>query len=217
MTDVLTKPIQIDLVADVVCPYCFLGWGRLKQALGQRPNLQTEVVWRPFQLNPDMPAGGLDSKTHMARIIPDPAGVKRAHDALTQQGKTAGVEFNFDKVLREPNTNGAHRVIMWAASVGKQAEAIEAMFAAHFTDGKFIGAVDVLGDVAASIGMDRDVVVAKLTAGDDADAVRTSHRMAAQAGVTGVPCTIFNNKFALMGAEMPDRYVMALDKAAAEG
>jgi predicted DsbA family dithiol-disulfide isomerase len=189
----------------------------LKQALGQRPDLQTEIVWRPFQLNPDMPAEGMESKAHMARIIPDPAGVKRAHDGLTQQGEAAGVRFNFDKVVREPNTSGAHRVIMWADSAGKQAEAIEAMFAAHFTDGKFIGDYEVLGDIAASIGMDRDTVIAKLKAGDDADAVRASHMMAARAGVTGVPCTIFNNKFALMGAESPDRYLMALDKAAAEG
>jgi predicted DsbA family dithiol-disulfide isomerase len=217
MTDVLTKPIRIDLVADVVCPYCFLGWGRLKQALGQRPDLNTAITWRPFQLNPDMPAEGVDSKTHMARIIPDPAGVKRAHDGLTQQGKAAGLEFNFDRVVREPNTSGAHRVIMWADSAGKQSEAIDAMFAAHFTDGKFIADPEVLGDVAASIGMDRDLVIAKLKAGDDAEAVTQSHMMAARAGITGVPCTVFNNKFAVMGAESPDRFLTALDKAAAEG
>ena len=216
MSDVLTKPIIIDLVADVVCPYCYLGWGRLKAAIAARPGLETHVNWRPFQLNPDMPAEGVDTKQHMARIIPDPARLKMAHDNLAQQGAALGLDFQFDKIQREPNTSGAHRLILWALQAGKQNAAVEALFRAHFTEGRFIADPEVLADIGAEIGLDRALVAAKLAAGAEVDFVRDAHAMAVRTGITGVPCTIFNSRFALMGAEAPERYLQALDQAAAE-
>ena len=212
MSEVLTKPLTIDLVADVVCPYCYLGWRRLRQALSRRPGVTAKVVWRPFQLNPDLPTEGVDQARHMAKIISDPGRLKAAHDNLTQQGAPVGANFNFDKIKLEPNTNGAHRVILWAADEGRQDEAIEAMFSAHFNEGRFIADPEVLADVAASVGLDRAQVLADLKAGKDAETVRQSHEMAVRGGVTGVPCTIFDSRFALVGAESTDRFVQALDK-----
>ena len=212
MSEVLTKPVTIDLVADVVCPYCYLGWRRLRQALSRRPGVTAEIVWRPFQLNPDLPAEGVDQARHMARIIPDPGRLKAAHDNLAQQGAPVGANFNFDKIKLEPNTNGAHRVILWAADEGRQDEAIEAMFSAHFSEGRFIADPEVLADVAAKVGLDRAAVLARLKAGEGVDMVRQSHDMAVRGGVTGVPCTIFDSRFALVGAESTDRFIQALDK-----
>jgi len=216
MTDVLTKPLVIDLVADVVCPYCYLGWRRLQQALAQRPGFDVQLTWRPFQLNPDMPAEGVDSAQHMARIIPDPERLKMAHHNLAEQGQPLGIDFQFGKIAREPNTSGAHRLILWATAAGNGKAAIEALFSAHFTEGRFIADPQVLADIGARIGLKRDTVLAKLAAGDDVGLVRESHQAAARAGVTGVPCTIFNNRFALMGAESPERYLQALDQAVAQ-
>ena len=212
MSDVLTKPVTIDLVADVVCPYCYLGWRRLKQALSRRPGVTSAIAWRPFQLNPDMPAEGVDQAKHMARIIPDPGRLKAAHDNLAQQGAPVGIDFRFDRIEREPNTSGAHRVILWASAAGLADEAIEAMFFAHFTEGRFIADPEVLADVAQTVGLDRATVLADLKSGKDADTVRQSHQMAVRGGVTGVPCTIFDSRFALVGAESTDRFLQALDK-----
>ena len=212
MSDVLTKPVTIDLVADVVCPYCYLGWKRLRQALSRRPAVAAQLAWRPFQLNPDMPAEGVDQAKHMAKIISDPARLKAAHDNLAQQGAPVGIDFRFDRIEREPNTNGAHRVILWASAAGHGDDAIEAMFSAHFTEGRFIADPEVLADVAATVGLDRATVLADLKASKDADVVRQSHEMAVRGGVTGVPCTIFDSRFALVGAESTDRFLQALDK-----
>ncbi|MEO6377259.1 MAG: DsbA family oxidoreductase [Caulobacteraceae bacterium] len=212
MSEVLTKPVTIDLVADVVCPYCYLGWRRLRQALSRRPAVTAQVSWRPFQLNPDLPAEGVDQARHMAKIIPDPGRLKAAHDNLASQGAPVGIDFQFGKIEREPNTSGAHLVILWAAAEGRQDEAIEAMFSAHFTEGRFIADPEVLADIAATVGLDRATVLQRLKAGKDAESVRQSHEMAVRGGVTGVPCTIFDSRFALVGAESTDRFVQALDK-----
>lgn len=212
MSEVLTKPVTVDLVADVVCPYCYLGWRRLRQALSRRPAVVVQLAWRPFQLNPDLPAEGVDQAKHMAKIIPDPSRLKAAHDNLAQQGAPVGIDFRFDKIEREPNTNGSHRVILWASAQGRGDQVIEAMFSAHFTEGRFIADLEVLADVGASVGLDRATVLADLKAGKDAEVVRQSHEMAVRGGVTGVPCTIFDSRFALVGAESTDRFVQALDK-----
>jgi predicted DsbA family dithiol-disulfide isomerase len=209
----MTRPLAIDLVADVVCPWCYLGWRRLKTALAARPNVDGRITWRAYQLDPSLPEEGVDRKAYMAAKFKDPARLKAAHDALVAGGLEEGLTFNFDQIDKTPNTNAAHRLIRWAHGAGLQEVMIEALFAAYFTDGRDIGDPTVLADLAEGAGLDRLTVLNLLAEGVDKEAVAREHAMAVQSGVTGVPFVIFGGKLAVVGAEAPERIVAAIDQA----
>lgn len=209
-------PMVVDVVADVVCPWCYLGWRRLKSALALRPDVDAKLVWRPYQLDPSIPEEGTDRKPYMAAKFKDPARLKASHDALVEGGAEDGIVFNFDIIEKSPNTNAAHRLIRWALSAGVQDAVVEALFEAYFTHGRDIGDPMVLADIAQAAGMERLVVLQLLSEGADKDSVTREHAMAVQGGVTGVPFAIFAGKVAVVGAETPERIVEALDEAVAK-
>ena len=205
----------VDVVADVVCPWCYLGWRRLKSAIALRPDVDATLIWRPYQLDPSIPEEGTDRKAYMAAKFKDPTRLKASHDALVEGGAEDGITFNFDTIEIAPNTNAAHRLIRWALSAGVQDAVIEALFAAYFTHGRDIGDPVVLADIAEAAGMERLVVLQLLSEGADKESVSREHAMAVQGGVTGVPFVIFAGKVAVVGAETPKRIIEALDQAAA--
>lgn len=209
------QPLIIDVVADVVCPWCYLGWRRLKSAVALRPALDARLIWRPYQLDPTLPEEGVDRRRYMANKFKDPDKLKAVHAALVEGGAEEGVRFDFDAIEIAPNTNAAHRLIRWALTAGVQDEVVEALFKAYFTDGLDIGDPMVLGDIAEAAGMERLVVLQLLSEGADKDAVSREHAMAVQGGVTGVPFAIFAGKVAVVGAETPERIVQAIDQALA--
>lgn len=209
------QPLIIDVVADVVCPWCYLGWRRLKSAVALRPALDAKLIWRPYQLDPTLPEEGVDRRRYMANKFKDPDKLKAVHAALVEGGAEEGVRFDFDAIEIAPNTNAAHRLIRWALTAGVQDEVVEALFKAYFTDGLDIGDPMVLGDIAEAAGMERLVVLQLLSEGADKDAVSREHAMAVQGGVTGVPFAIFAGKVAVVGAETPERIVQAIDQALA--
>ena len=210
MTDA-SGSFSIDFIGDVVCPWCFLGWIRLKAALRLRPDLDAQVLWRPYQLQFDIPEAGLPYAQFMASIFPDPARRREMDERLTQMGGAEGVIFDLAAIAYRPNTNAAHRLIRWAgADAGPVAEAV---MRAHFTEGRNIGDPEVLAAVAGEQGLDAEGALAYLRSGRDRDVVDEECRMASHAGVTGVPFTIFANRIAVSGAETPDRLVQAIDKA----
>jgi predicted DsbA family dithiol-disulfide isomerase len=207
----------IDVVADVVCPWCYLGWRRLKSAVALRPDVQAQLVWRPYQLDPTLPEEGVDRKQYMANKFKDPDKLKAVHAALVEGGAEEGITFDFEAIALSPNTNAAHRVIRWALTAGVQDQVVEAMFAAYFTQGLDIGDPTVLADIAEAAGMERRVVLQLLAEGADKEAVTREHAMAIQGGVTGVPFAIFAGKVAVVGAETPERIAEAIDQAMASG
>jgi predicted DsbA family dithiol-disulfide isomerase len=209
----MSQPMIVDVVADVVCPWCYLGWRRLKSAIALRPDVDAKLIWRPYQLDPSIPEEGTDRKAYMAAKFKDPARLKITHDALVEGGAEDGITFNFDTIEIAPNTNAAHRLIRWALSAGVQDAVIEALFAAYFTHGRDIGDPIVLADIAEAAGMERLVVLQLLSEGADKESVSREHAMAVQGGVTGVPFVIFAGKVAVVGAETPERIVEALDQA----
>ena len=211
----MAQQMIIDVVADVVCPWCYLGWRRLKSAVALRPDVQVQLVWRPYQLDPTLPEEGVDRKQYMANKFKDPDKLKAVHAALIEGGAEEGIRFNFDAIEFSPNTNAAHRVIRWALTAGVQDQVVEAMFAAYFEQGLDIGDPMVLADIAEAAGMERIVVLQLLSEGADKDAVTREHAMAVQGGVTGVPFAIFAGKVAVVGAETPERIVEAIDQALA--
>jgi len=209
----VTQPLHIDFIADVVCPWCYLGWRRLERALEMRPDVQAEIVWRPYQLDPSIPEEGTDRKAYMAAKFRDPDRLKVVSEALKEAAAEEGLDLKLADIPISPNTNAAHRLIRWAQGQGLQERVLEGVLRAYFTELKDIGDPVVLADIAEANGMDRMTVLKLLSEGADKDAVAREHMMAVQAGVTGVPFMIFGGKVAAVGAEAPEQLVMAIDKA----
>ena len=204
-------PFLIDYVADVVCPWCYLGWARLHGALKTRADLEARVSWRPYQLQFDIPEQGLPYAAFMAGLFPDPERRRQMDDHLAALGKAEGLEFRFDLMRVRPNTNAAHRVIRWAGDRG--GAVAQAIMRAHFTEGRDIGDHQTLAGVAGEHGLDRQRVLERLHSGADVMAIDQECAAASRAGVSGVPFMIFASKIALSGAEAQERILQAIDKA----
>ncbi len=207
------EPLKIDFIADVVCPWCYIGWERLKLALAMRPDVPVEVMWRPFQLDPAIPEEGVDRANYMAAKFPDAERRAAALETLDNEAASVGLKLKLAEIPVSPNTNAAHRVIRWAQTVGLQRQALEAIMQAYFVELRDIGDPLVLADIAGAIGMEKQVVLQALAEGTDRDAVTREHIQAHQAGVSGVPFTIFAGKVAISGADVPERLCKAIDRA----
>lgn len=197
--------VSIDVVSDVVCPWCYIGKARLDQAIANvaDESVQVTVNWRPYQLNPDLPPEGVDHKAHLAAKLGGQQAVDRAHAMLTQLGREDGITFDFEAVKISPNTLDAHRLLRWALTEGpqSQAEVATRLFKANFEEGRNVGDPDVLLDIAVEAGLDRSVISALLASDADKPQVRGEIETARQMGVTGVPCFIIDSKYAVMGAQ----------------
>jgi predicted DsbA family dithiol-disulfide isomerase len=196
--------VNIDVVSDVVCPWCYIGKARLDQAIANvAGDILVTVNWRPYQLNPDLPPEGVDHKAHLAAKLGGQEAVDRAHKMLAGLGEQEGIAFDFDAVTISPNTLDAHRLIRWALTEGgdTQSEVASLLFKANFEEGRNIGDHAVLLDIATEAGLDRTVIAALLASDADKDAVSEEIDIARGMGVTGVPCFIVDSKYAVMGAQ----------------
>ncbi|MCG5478294.1 DsbA family oxidoreductase [Sinorhizobium alkalisoli] len=212
------ETVNIDIVSDVVCPWCYLGKNRLDQAIANVANeVQVAIRWRPYQLNPDLPPEGVDHKRHLAEKFGGRAAVDRAHEMLEGLGREAGIAFDFDAVKISPNTLDAHRLIRWAATSGSaaQEETVRLLFKANFEEGKNVGDHAILLDIAEKAGLDRPVIGTLLSSDADKDAVKQEIDMARDMGVTGVPCFILDQQYAVMGAQSVEVLTNALLELAA--
>lgn len=209
--------ITIDIVSDTVCPWCFIGKRRLERALAEKGDEPKVFIgWRPFQLNPDMPAEGMDRKDYLEAKFGGEQGAQRVYDTIRQAGESEGIEFNFNAVGRTPNTINSHRLIDRAGQDGKQDAIVEELFRAYFLEGRDIGDTDVLVEIAVAGGMDGDVTRAYLDSDEDVERIRGEDAMARRMGVQGVPCFILNRKYAISGAQDPRVFLQAFDQVEAE-
>ncbi len=194
------QTLTIDIVSDVVCPWCYLGEKRLEAALADE--LQPVAVrWRPYQLDPTIPEGGLDRAEYMAKKFGGDGRLQTVHDNLTRLGAEVGVPFAFDKIKRSPNTLDAHRLIRWAFSAGVQGKVVERLFKAYFVEGRDIGDRGVLVEIAGECGLEAKLVEKLLTEGADVDLVREEIAEAQAIGVSGVPFFIFAGRLGVPGAQ----------------
>jgi len=208
-------PISIDVVSDVVCPWCFIGKRRLEAAIASEPSIEVAVRWRPFLLDPSVPPGGLDREQYMRQKFGG-RDFTEAHNRLTEMGRAEGAPYRFDRIRRSPNTIDAHRVVRWAAEAGQEDAMVERLFTDYFVEGRDVGNHEILADAAASVGLDRTMILARLATPFERAAVEAEIAAAQRIGVTGVPCFIIANKYGVVGAQSPDVLAGAIRKAAEE-
>jgi len=196
--------MKIDIYSDTICPWCFIGKRRLERALAERPQPDLEITWRPFQLNPDMPAEGLDRQRYLEIKFGGAAGAKQVYDQVRQAGESENIAFAFDDLKRTPNTLDSHRLIHHAEASGLQDQVVQALFDAYFLEAKDIGDHEVLVAAAAEAGLDAEAARTYLASDQDAEAVRAEDARARQIGIQGVPTYILNDKYVLSGAHPPE-------------
>jgi predicted DsbA family dithiol-disulfide isomerase len=208
--------MQIDVISDTVCPWCFIGKRRLMRAMGLRPQIAFDVKWRPYRLDPTVPKGGMDRQAYMrAKFGDDPMKIVEMHKLIAAEGAKDGIEFDFAAIRRRPDTLDSHRLIRWAEANGVQDEVVERLFIAYFENGEDIGDIRILADIADMSGMD-GVEAAEMLEGDtDRALVEREDQIAREMGVTGVPAMIFGGKLAVSGAREPEMLALVIDRVAA--
>ena len=205
--------MRLDIFADVICPWCWIGKRRLERALKARPQGRLATRWRAFQLNPGMPPGGMDRREYLAAKFGSEAQAARVYDAILAAGETEGLDFRFDQIRRIPNTLKAHRLVRLSQERGKGSQMIEALFGAYFARGEDIGDREVLVNAATPIGLSTEEVRRHIDSAEGLEAVQAEDAVARRHGINGVPCYIFNGKFALAGAHEAEVLFQLFDLA----
>jgi predicted DsbA family dithiol-disulfide isomerase len=202
--------VRIDFIFDTVCPWCYVGKRRFERALAQRPDSRAEIRWRPFLLNPDLPLDGIDRRTYLDRKFGGPSRVNRINAAVAAAGKAEGIEFDFDRITRTPNTLNSHRLIRFAGQLGRESEMVERLYQAYFQEGRDIGDLGELYALALDMGLPAQVRD-YLRSDTDISAVLGENARAHRLGVNGVPCLILDGTYALAGAQEPDILLRMID------
>jgi len=208
--------MQLDVVIDVVCPWCYIGKKQLDGALEMRPDVVSGVHWRPYQLAPETPHEGVDRKVYYSKKFGEGPQVEAARARLTEIGAALGIQFDTVSKCTIANTLDAHRLIRWGSAPGVQTEIVEDIMQRYFEDCAFLGDHDLLADVAAKAGMDGELVRDLLATNKDCDLVQREIGQAAQMGIQGVPMFIFDGKSGLSGAQGAEALAGVIDKLQAE-
>ncbi|WP_120504980.1 DsbA family oxidoreductase [Sulfitobacter mediterraneus] len=208
----MRDPIKLDVMSDPICPWCYIGKAHLDKALAERPDHPFLIEWHPFQLNPDMPAGGMGRRAYLEGKFGGKEAAVRAYAPVVEHAEKAGLNINFEAMQRTPNTLNAHRLIHWSGIEGRQTAAVSALFKAYFVDARDIGDVEVLADIADSIEMDAAVVAKLLQSDEDAQAIRDRDAHSREMGINSVPTFIVGNQHAVPGAQPPALWLKVIDE-----
>ncbi|RYH03122.1 DsbA family oxidoreductase [Salipiger sp. IMCC34102] len=202
--------VKLDILSDPICPWCYIGKAQLFRALEQVGDHPFTIEWHPFQLNPDMPEGGLDRRSYLEAKFGSKEAAARAYATVEEHARSAGLTINFEAMDRTPNTLDAHRLIHWAGIEQRQTFVVDLLFRAYFEQGRDIGGHEVLCDIADTAEMDA-AVVGKLLASDaDADDIRKRDAHSREMGVTAVPTFIVAGQHAVPGAQPPETWVQVI-------
>ncbi len=205
--------MKIDIVSDVVCPWCYVGKRRFERALAERAEVKPDIEWRPFQLNPQMPAEGLDRKAYMRAKFGSDERAGEIFAAIRNAGDGENIPFAFEAIKRVPNTIASHRLISWSLPLGRQDSVVEGLFRSYFLEGKDIGDVDVLAEVAVAAGLDGAEAKSYLSGEAGVEQTQAESQEAHRLGISGVPCFIFDGKYAVSGAQEPEVFTQVFDLA----
>jgi predicted DsbA family dithiol-disulfide isomerase len=205
--------MRIDIFSDTVCPWCFIGKRRLEAALSARPQADLTLRWRPFQLNPAMPAAGMERQAYLDAKFGGRANAERVYDAIRETGDSVGLAFHFDRIAHTPNTLKSHQLLHLAADRGDQDALMERLFQLYFQEGADIGNPAVLANAATAAGLEPTETHAALLADARRDAVLREDKQARELGIQGVPTFVFNGRYALSGAQEPKVLMQMFDLA----
>jgi len=208
--------LTIEVIIDLVCPWCYLGVARLLRTLRQRPGVAFDIRWRPFLLNPDMPRTGIPRGDYLARKFGSAERADRLHGTIMALGREEGIEFRFHRIVQAPSSLNAHRLIALAARHGVAQRVVQVLFAAHFSDGLNIGEAQCLLRIASDAGLPAIAVRAMLATEEGAEQVRAENLDAHRSGVNGVPCFILGQRHAIAGAQEAEVFERLIDVALTE-
>jgi predicted DsbA family dithiol-disulfide isomerase len=210
------KPLKIDIVSDVVCPWCYIGKKRIESALALVPDVPVEVTWRPFFLNPWVPREGISREEYLTTKFGSVDAYKGIAGRVVAAASEEGLEYRPDLVKRQPNTTDCHRLIHWAEAQGRAAEMKQRLMELYFRDGGDLTDIDVLVQAAADCGLDPDDVRRRLVTDEDVALVSGQAQEATDQGISGVPTYVFAQKYAVSGAQPPELLARAIRQVSAE-
>ena len=199
--------VKLDIISDPICPWCYIGKTNLDKALVEFPDHPFTIEWHPFQLNPDMPAEGMDRREYLETKFGGKDGALRAYAPVVEHAENAGAVINFEAIKRTPNTLDAHRLIHWAGIEQRQSLVVDLLFKAYFVDGRDISDHEVLADIADTAEMDAAMVTRLLGSESDREDIRARDAHSRKMGVNSVPTFIVAHKHALPGAQPPEMWV----------
>jgi predicted DsbA family dithiol-disulfide isomerase len=209
----------VDVVSDVVCPWCYIGKRQLEQAIARLPEAQRPVVrWHPFQLNPDLPREGIDRRSYLEAKFGGAARAAQIYERVRAAGRGAGLELAIDRIERQPNTLDAHRLIAWAQADGTRdaGALVEALFRAYFVEGRPIGGHEALARIAGEAGWDERAALELLGSDTGLAEIQAMDRHAREMGITGVPFFVLDGKVGVSGAAGADALLDAMAQARAQ-
>jgi predicted DsbA family dithiol-disulfide isomerase len=195
--------VKLDILSDPICPWCYIGKANLDAALIDFPLHPFTIEWHPFQLNPDMPPEGMDRRAYLEAKFGGKDGAVTAYKPVVDKAEAAGIEINFDKIARTPNTIDTHRLIHWAGIEQRQTFVVDLLFKAYFVEGRDISDQEVLADVADAAEMDATLVTRLLATDEDTTDIRARDAHSREMGISAVPTFIVANQHAVPGAQDP--------------
>lgn len=208
---------KLDIISDPICPWCYIGKAYLDRALAAHPDHPFTIEWHPYQLNPEMPASGMDRREYLETKFGGQEGAIKVYSEIAERAVEAGLEIDFGAIKRTPNTINAHRLIHWSGIEGRQAFVVAALFKAYFVEGRDIGADGVLCNIAESAGMDADMIERLLATDADLEDIRARDAHSREMGVRGVPTFVIANQHVLTGAQPADLWGQVIIDLNAQG
>src|SRR5262249_35957562 len=205
--------IYVDIVSDTICPWCYIGKRRFERALALRGRNDVAISWRPFQLNPDMPPEGMTRDDYVRAKFGGGDRPRQIYQAIAESGREAGIEFQFARIRRTPNTALSHRLVHWGAKQERQDEVVGELFKAYFEQGLDIGDLEIVVECARRSGIDEQGARRYLAGDEGRQEVLASDVYARRLGINGVPCFIVNRKYAVSGAQPPSAFVEVFNLA----
>ena len=205
--------LKIDIVSDVVCPWCVIGFINLRKAIKElNDQIKFEISWKPYELHPEIPQNGYDKKLYLEQKFGDLSGRQSPYKQIEEIGNSLGFEFNFSKTERIPNTFNAHRLLWKSKHEGLQTELSEALFKAYFTDGRDVGSIEVLSDIAHEVGMKKEEIKNFLNSKEGGQETADEEMSFIEKSIGAVPTYFINNKYIIQGGQEPETFVSFLKK-----
>jgi len=212
----MVKPLKIDVVSDVVCPWCYIGKKRIEQALALAPEVPVELTYRPFFLNPWVPRDGIERDDYLTKKFGSPERYKEIAGRVVDAAAQEGLAYHPERVRRQPNTIDCHRLIHWAAAIGQGPAMKQRLMELYFRDGGDLTDREVLVQAASDCGLDAEAIRARLATDEDVEEVTAQAQEAADKGISGVPTFVFAQQFAVSGAQDAVLLARAIRKLSAE-